>query len=76
MEEHLSPNFGKRKKKLLFELEKKKDKKTKNFSKRLQQINQSPQYNRTGQIRNSANCKSVEIGQISTIFENVFALPR
>ena len=69
MEEHLSPNFGKRKNKLLFELEKKESKKLK----RLGQMNQCPQYNRSGQNLDSVNCKKVEIGQIKTLFESFFA---
>ena len=52
MEQHASPICGKRKRKLLFELEKKESKKLK-FFKIIRLKNQSPQYNYSRQSQSS-----------------------
>ena len=49
IEQYLSPIFGERKRKLLFELEKEEDKKLNSFQELLEQMNQSPQYNQSRQ---------------------------
>ena len=59
MEQHSSPISDKRKRKLLFELERKESKKLKSFQRFLEQINQKPQYNQSRHSQNSASKESL-----------------
>ena len=58
-------NFGKKKKKLLLEIERKESKKLKRFQQLLKKMSQSPQYSQSRQSQNSASGENVFLRKMS-----------